>query len=106
MDTTQRTPKNKKKRRNKEQRQKRLLKFQQNLVKTSGLPPSRLMEQKNSLDLFKRNLQDEFANLESTDLTPHAAPISPAAPVVTLLVAPVQAQGAPPPPATSELWIF
>ena len=103
MDTPIRTPKMKKKRRNKEQRQKRLLKFQQKLVKTSGLPPSRLMEQKNSLDLFKRNLQDEFANLESTDLTPHAAPISPAAPVVPLPVAPVQAQGAPPPAPSAGL---
>ena len=65
---------------------------------TSGLPPSRLMEQKNSLDLFKRNLQDEFANLGSTDLTSPAvvsAPVLPAVPAVPLPVAPVQAQAAP-----------
>ena len=43
----------KKKMRNKERR---LPKFHQKLVKTSGLPPSRLMEQKSSLDLIKMNL--------------------------------------------------
>ena len=65
IDTTHRTPKQKKTRRNKERRQERLLKFQQKLVMTSGLTPSRLMVKKSSLDLIKRNLQDEFANLGS-----------------------------------------
>ena len=48
--------KKKKKSRNKEWRQERLLKFHQKLVKTSGLPPSRLMEQQSSLDLVKMNM--------------------------------------------------
>ena len=83
----------KKKKRNKERRQERLLKFHQKLVKTSGLPPSRLMEQKSSLDLIKRNLKDEFEHLGSTDLT-SATVVS--APAVPLPVAPVYVQAPPP----------
>ena len=55
--------------------------------------------EKNSLDLVKRNLQDEFANLGSSDLTPPAvvaAPVLPGVPAVPIPVAPVQAQAAPP----------
>ena len=51
----------KKKRRSKEKHKERLLKFHQKLVKTSGLPPRRLMEQKRtSLDNIKRDLKGEF----------------------------------------------
>ena len=55
-----------KKRRIKDKRQERLLKFQHKLVQTSGLPPSRLMQQKrNRLDDIERSLQDGFDNLGS-----------------------------------------
>ena len=46
LNSEKENKKKKKKTRNMEQRQKRLLKFHQKLVKTSGLPPSRLMEQR------------------------------------------------------------
>ena len=76
-----------KKRRNKVKRQERLLKFQQKLVQTSGLPPSRLMQQNRArLDDVKRSLQEEFNHLGS----PVAAK-PPATPTVH-----VQAPPAPP----------
>ena len=99
--TTEKTPnsenaerKMKKKKRNKERRQERLLKFHQRLVKTSGLPPSRLMEQKTSLDLIKRNLQDEFAHLASP-ASPPAVPPPPPAPSAGLF-------GQDPPPGVQS----
>ena len=62
----------KKRRRNQERRQKRLLKYHEKLVKTSGLPPSRLME-KLRLDQetsihgeAKRNLASEFEYMAVT----------------------------------------
>ena len=51
--------KKKRKKTNKEYRQKRLLKFHEKLVETSGLPPSRLMK-KQKHNLLRRNLADEF----------------------------------------------
>ena len=51
----------KKKRRSKEKRQERLHKFHQKLVKTRGLPPNRLMEQRGTgLDDVKKDLDGEF----------------------------------------------
>ena len=58
-----------KKRKNKESRQKRLLKYHEKLVKTSGLPPSRLMEkQRHGPDSLvtnnlKRSLAGEFEQM-------------------------------------------
>jgi hypothetical protein len=56
-----------KKRKSKEKRQERLLKYQEKLMKTNGLPPSRLMEEQrlgqessSVLGEFKRNLSNEF----------------------------------------------
>ena len=56
----------KKKRKSKERRQERLLKYQEKLMKTIGLPPSRLMEKQrlgqgsSVLGEVKRNLSNEF----------------------------------------------
>ena len=76
-----------KKKRNKEKRQERLLKYQEKLVQTSGLPPSRLMQQNRArLDDVKRSLQEEFDHLGSP-----AAATAPAA-----LAEHVQAPPAPP----------
>ena len=47
-------------RRKKERRKKRLLKFHEKLVKTSGLPPSRLMEREM---LIGKNLESDFEQL-------------------------------------------
>ena len=76
--------KSKKRRRNQERRQKRLLKYHEKLVKTSGLPPSRLMEklrlEQKSLVLgeAKRNLACEFEHMAET--SPGAKPPSGTAP--------------------------
>ena len=74
----------KKKKRSKEKRQERLLKFHQKLVKTSGLPPSRLMEQKRTgLDNVKRDLKGEFEQVHKQYRgdTEHRVPVP--APVVS-----------------------
>ena len=76
--------KSKKRRRNQERRQKRLLKYHEKLVKTSGLPPSRLMEklrlEQKSLVLgeAKRNLACEFEHMAET--SPGTKPPSGTAP--------------------------
>ena len=60
----------KKKRRNKDRRQKRLLKFHEKLVRTQGLPPSRLM--------VRKRLSSEFEQLAA------GSPPSPTTPVLSV----------------------
>jgi hypothetical protein len=69
----------KKQRRKKERRQERLLKFHEKLVKTSGLPPSRLMEERlrkplSDLDKVKRRLASEFEHLGNAEASPTSVP--------------------------------
>ena len=57
----------KKKRRKKEKRQERLLNYQEKLVKSSGLPQSRLMEKKrpeqDQFSVVRKNLSHEFGQV-------------------------------------------
>ena len=81
MDSTNRTPieqndekvarSKKNRRRSKEKRKARLLKFHQKLVKTCGLPSCRLMEQQGpALADVKRSLYGEFEQLSKEDSSP------------------------------------
>ena len=90
--------KKKQSKRNKEKRKERLLKFHLKLVNSSGLPPSRLMQEtpglsSNLRDIPRRRLLNEFATV--------SAPVLPSVPAVPLPVASIQAQAAAP-PALSE----
>ena len=76
--TTPTKVKNKKERstmKRKESRLKRLLKYQEKLVKTNGLPPSRLMMERENL--FGRNLSGEFEQLAGigSEITQDGGPI-------------------------------
>ena len=68
----------------KAKRRKRLLKYQQKLVDTRGLPPSRLMQQTPELssglenpNLRKRNLLDSFAEYDDATGPNHPVPVVP-----------------------------
>ena len=78
-----------KKRKSKERRRERLLKYHEKLVKTNGLPPSRLMKQRleqesSVLGEVRKNLSSEFEylagsgpSLATLGLTPCQGPVQP-----------------------------
>ena len=73
------TKKRTKKQKRKKGRKERLLKFQEKLVKTRGLPQSRLMEQvlripPTDLDKVKRSLASEFEQLGRAEASPTSVP--------------------------------
>ena len=70
-----------KKKRKQKRRQERLLKFQEQLVTTSGLPPSKLMEKRLSqslsgLDKVKMSLSGEFEQIGKVEAGPPSVPES------------------------------
>ena len=73
------TKKRTKKQQRKKGRKERLLKFQEKLVKTRGLPQSRLMEQvlripPTDLDKVNRSLASEFEQLGRAEASPTSVP--------------------------------